>query len=144
MHQQLRNGGDAEGLRLQRPGHRSSDLYLDRPVSGGWRHPHTAYTLVGLGQYLVDRGKFAEAEPLLQEALLIRRKSLPGGHGQIAEAESALGGCYAGLGRYAEAEPLLRGASATLLARRGAEAPETRRAARRLAQLERRSARLTR
>lgn len=101
-------------------------------------HPHTAYTLVGLGQYLVDRGRFAEAEPLLQEGLSIRRQSLPTGHWQIAEAESALGGCYAGLGRHSEAEPLLRGASATLLARRGAAAPETRRAARRLAQFERR------
>jgi serine/threonine-protein kinase len=100
-------------------------------------HPHTAYTLVGLGQYLTDRARFAEAEPLLREAVSIRRKTLPLGNWQIAEAESALGACYAGLRRPAEAEPLLLHAHQTLRATRGAAARETRRAERRLADFRR-------
>ena len=87
----------------------------------------------------MDRGQFAEAGTLLEEAVAARRKGLPAGAWQIAEAESALGACYAGLRRYPEAEPLLRSSYQTLRSLRGAGARETRRAASRLAEFDRRA-----
>ena len=104
-------------------------------------HLHTAYTLVSLGQFLIGRGQFEEALPFLQEAVTIRRKSLPRANWQIAEAENALGACFAGLRRYADAEPLLVASHETLRSLRGASASETRKASRRLADFRLRSGR---
>jgi tetratricopeptide (TPR) repeat protein len=68
--------------------------------------------LVSLGAILTTAGKAADAEPLLRQGLQIRRHVLPRSpwavnHGTVAEAESLLGGCLAGLKRYADAEQLL-------------------------------------
>jgi hypothetical protein len=65
---------------------------------------------VGLGRVLTARGEAAEAEPLLRKALSIRLGSLPPGHGQVAEARSALGASLVALKRHEEAERLLHDA----------------------------------
>ena len=69
---------------------------------------HTArpYPLTGLGEALLLRGRAAEAEPVLREALRIRQASTPG-HWRIAEAQSALAECLFRLGRVAAADRLL-------------------------------------
>jgi tetratricopeptide (TPR) repeat protein len=50
----------------------------------------------------------AEAEPLFQKALTIRRAALPAGHPDIATSLNNLALLYYSQGRYAEAEPLLQ------------------------------------
>src|SRR5579871_6023083 len=58
------------------------------------------------GYYLNERGFFAEAEPLYQEALKMRRNMLPEGHPDIALSLNNLAVLYKSQGRYTEAEPL--------------------------------------
>ena len=65
-------------------------------------HPHTAYSLLGLGQSLVALGgadDLRRAEPLLREALAIREKTLPAGHRLVAEAAAALEASQAAMRR---------------------------------------------
>jgi serine/threonine protein kinase len=52
-----------------------------------------AETLLGLGRCLGAAGRRREAEPLLVEALAVRRRMLPGGHPAVAEAQRALEEC---------------------------------------------------
>ncbi|MEZ5352474.1 MAG: serine/threonine-protein kinase [Bryobacteraceae bacterium] len=96
-------------------------------------HPHIAYALVGLGQWLLENGDPMQAEPLLREALEIRRKTFSGGAAEIGEAESALGACLFALKRHAEAGPLLTSGLEKLRARHGPGHRLTRKAASRLA-----------
>ncbi len=64
--------------------------------------------------YLIDQlatmyfamGRYTEAESLLNEALQLRRASLPDGHPDIAQSLNNLAGLYYSQGRFAEAEPL--------------------------------------
>jgi tetratricopeptide (TPR) repeat protein len=56
-------------------------------------HPHLAHPLMGLGRLLLARGERQAAEPLLAEALAIRREALPAGHRRIREAEEMLAAC---------------------------------------------------
>lgn len=65
---------------------RALDIYRQQP--GG--HPQTAPTLLDLGEILVRAGRATEAEPLLAEALAIRKAKLQPGDPAIAEAEAAL------------------------------------------------------
>ena len=50
-------------------------------------------------RWLMTHGRAQEAEPLLEEALGIRRRKLPATHPLIAEAERALADCRLRLGR---------------------------------------------
>ena len=64
-----------------------------------------------LGRIFVHLKRYKNAEPLLREALTIRRmrRNFPGDW-KTAKTESVLGACLTGLGKYGEAEPyLLRG-----------------------------------
>jgi uncharacterized protein HemY len=69
----------------------------------------TAYAsdLSNLGQFLIRKRLFKEAEPVLRDCLAIRVKSAPGIWPRF-NTERMLGEALLGQGRYAEAEPLLR------------------------------------
>jgi len=69
-------------------------------------HPDRGVYLRNLASVLVSERRAAEAEPLAREALAIFQAKTPK-HWRVADAESVLGGCLAGLGRFPEAEPLL-------------------------------------
>jgi eukaryotic-like serine/threonine-protein kinase len=96
----------------------------------GRRHPEVAETLSGLGA-LRETADPRQAEPLLLEALAIRREVYPAGHWEIADAVSLLGDCWRAQGRIAAAEPLLREGLAGLRAGLGDRHPLTRAARRR-------------
>jgi tetratricopeptide (TPR) repeat protein len=55
---------------------------------------------LGLGQILTVRRKFAEASPLLKQALVVRPESI--------EAKLALSKCLSGEGKFSEARPILQ------------------------------------
>jgi len=59
-----------------------------------------------LGQYLLSRKKFVEAEPVLRECLTLREKKQPD-IWTTFNAKSLLGGALLGQKKYDEAEPLL-------------------------------------
>jgi len=68
-----------------------------------------------MAMYLINRSRIhlarqeaAAAEPLLREALQIRRRVMPETDWRIAAPKSLLGATLTDLGRYDEAEPLLR------------------------------------
>ena len=83
-----------------------------------------ATTLTTLGALLVRTHRAADAEPLLREALAIRRSILPAGHWAIQVTRSALGECAAALGRESEADSLL---ASSVEALRGRFGPDDRR-----------------
>jgi hypothetical protein len=65
---------------------------------------HLADDLVDLGQVLLERSRWSEAEPLLREAAAIRERATPDDWRRY-DAMSLLGGSLLGQGRYTEAEP---------------------------------------
>jgi tetratricopeptide (TPR) repeat protein len=69
--------------------------------------PYAAFPAYHLGRLLLARGEPAEAEPLLEEAVRLHRKTLAPGEPLLAQAESALGEALGDLGRTDEAERLL-------------------------------------
>ena len=98
-------------------------------------HPGIAHALTPLGNALVERGQPSAAEPLLREAYDLRREGLPAGHRLTATSAGALGACLTRLARYAEAEPLLRGSLDAMVESFGTDAPRSRTARERLAEL---------
>ncbi len=94
-------------------------------------HPVIASTLAVLGEILQVRSP-AAAEPVLREALAIRKAALAPDHPYTARAESLLGECLARQQKFTEALPLLRHGAAILHAQLGDDHPEARRAANRL------------
>jgi tetratricopeptide (TPR) repeat protein len=68
--------------------------------------------LTAAGSYLHRRGAYAEAEPLLKDALAIGEKTLGSEHPDVATWLGNLGHLYRTTGHYAEAEPLFREALA--------------------------------
>ncbi len=88
-----------------------------------------------VGSWMIEHGFDADAEPILREALSIRREALPQGHWQIGSAASMLGESIAGQGRYAEAEPLLVEGQAVLNASPDTTQQRRQEAAQRLADL---------
>jgi serine/threonine-protein kinase len=103
------------------------------------KHPALATTLAALGRIVEVRAP-AAAEPLLREAVEIRRASLGPDHPYTARAESQLGECLALQRRIGEALPLLRHAAEILRAVLGDDHPEARQARKRLAPVEARIA----
>ncbi len=73
---------------------------------GDGKHLWTAVMLNNLARTAVARGDFARGETWIREALAIFR-SAQAGNWRIANAESILGACLAGLGDYREGEALL-------------------------------------
>ncbi|MBU2308947.1 MAG: CHAT domain-containing protein [Alphaproteobacteria bacterium] len=74
---------------------------------------------------LSTQGRFAEAEPLLRQALAIHAATLGEASGETAASRNNLGTNLNAQGRYAEAEPLLRGALAGFRATLGERSPTT-------------------
>ena len=70
-------------------------------------HPRTAEALTALGAVLTDRGRAAEADSMLREALAIRQGAFPATDLRIAETRQGLGLVLAAEGRPAEAESTL-------------------------------------
>ncbi|MHC5024459.1 MAG: protein kinase domain-containing protein [Planctomycetota bacterium] len=66
-----------------------------------------AISLVQYGVRLIGHGRFAEAEPVLREALALRRDILEPDHWLLGNTMSLLGEALTGLGEYEEAEALL-------------------------------------
>jgi tetratricopeptide (TPR) repeat protein len=64
------------------------------------------------GVYLYERGRYTDAEPLYQQALAIREKTLGPEHPDLAQSLNNLAGLYATQGRYIKAEPLYQRALA--------------------------------
>jgi serine/threonine-protein kinase len=78
---------------------------VDRVLDAG--HPNRAFARIGLAGIYIDQGNFARAEPLIREALALRRAGLAAGHRYIGDALVTLGQCLTGLARYGEAEKAL-------------------------------------
>ncbi len=64
--------------------------------------------LLNLSGTFVERRRYGEAIPLLQQSLAVAERSLGPNHPDFAQHLRSLGGVYQVHGRYAEAEPLLR------------------------------------
>jgi tetratricopeptide (TPR) repeat protein len=62
--------------------------------------------IAGLGRFLMDRQKYAEAEPVLREGVAIYEKTLGYTNPEPWIARASLASCLFGLGRTAEAEGL--------------------------------------
>ena len=71
----------------------------------------------------LSQGRFAEAEPLLKQALAIQKKALHEGHPDIAHSLNNLAALNSNQGRFAEAEPLYRQAVSIMLSTFGMEHP---------------------
>ncbi|MGR0480328.1 MAG: tetratricopeptide repeat protein [Candidatus Electronema sp. V4] len=56
----------------------------------------------------IDMGRYAEAESLLKDDLLIKEKALGKEHPKVATVLNNLAGLYKAQGKYAEAEPLYK------------------------------------
>jgi serine/threonine-protein kinase len=65
-------------------------------------------TLLGRARLWMAQGRHGAAEPLLREALAIRKDAVGNAHWGTAQVRGALGACLAVLGQSDEAEPLLR------------------------------------
>jgi tetratricopeptide (TPR) repeat protein len=70
-------------------------------------HWELGHALTSLGQALALGGRSREAEPLLREALAIRRADLPAGHPWTMDTVGELGAVLLADSRCAEAAPLL-------------------------------------
>lgn len=80
-----------------------------------------AQLLRTMGGVYQNLGLYAQAEPLEQAALSLRRRTLGPQHPDVGRSLLALGTLYNRLGRYREAEPLQQQALALLQARLGNE-----------------------
>ncbi|HEY0753735.1 MAG TPA: tetratricopeptide repeat protein [Ktedonobacteraceae bacterium] len=58
------------------------------------------------GYYLTERGRYAEAEQLLQQALTMREQLVSPEHPDVAVSLNSLGALYVKQGKHAQAEPL--------------------------------------
>src|SRR3984893_16327028 len=73
----------------------------------GRDHPDVALSLSNLGGLYSSRGRYADAEPLLQQALAIWEKALGGDHPDVARALNNLAELYRIQGRYVDAFPII-------------------------------------
>jgi len=85
--------------------------------------PDLAGFLIAVGRYLHRRGAYAEAEPVLIQAIKRGRELLGPEHADVATACGSLASLYRDVGRFTEAAPLLRDAIALGEKTLGAEHP---------------------
>jgi tetratricopeptide (TPR) repeat protein len=98
-------------------------------------HPNRAFPRMALAATYLAAHRYASAEPLLREAVAVRRKALAPRHRDLGDALSALGECLTGLRRFAEADAVLAEALEILVAADGPDGNRTRRTRERIAQL---------
>jgi tetratricopeptide (TPR) repeat protein len=89
----------------------------------GFDFPEAARLLNQAGYYLNLRAQYAEAEPLLAQALDIRESALGAEHPDVAHSLNSLAWLYDDQGKYGEAEPLYVRALAIREKALGAEHP---------------------
>jgi serine/threonine-protein kinase len=99
-------------------------------------HPMAAYAAVMYGQALLAGQRLAEAQPLIERALSMRKAKFPPDHPLIANTESLLGLVRAQTGDRDGGEALARAAHDRLLAKLGAQHELTVLAQQRLEQIE--------
>lgn len=99
------------------------------------RHPNRSFPASGIGEVYLLQGRMVEAEAIFRDILELRRENFPEDHRVISEVKSNLGAALSSLQQYAEAEGLLIDAYGRFLDTRGSDAPRTRKAAGRLANL---------
>ena len=87
---------------------------------------------IGYGEALLARGRAADAEVELHDALETATRAYAVGHSTVALAKSGLGAALVQLGRPNEAAPLLLDAERVLAEKRGGDAPSTKRVRARL------------
>ena len=87
--------------------------------------PTAALLLNQAGYYLLERGRYGEAEPLFQWALLIYEQQLGASHPDTATSLGNLAELYRAQGKYAEAEPLYQRALVICEQELGASHPNT-------------------
>jgi tetratricopeptide (TPR) repeat protein len=100
-----------------------------------------ARALGALAQLLADMGRYAEAEPVVEEALRIRERALGGEHPDTLTSLNDLAYLYENQVRYAEAEALYQRAVAASERTLGGEHPDTLASLNNLASLYRRQGR---
>jgi tetratricopeptide (TPR) repeat protein len=93
-----------------------NDLLAVRRRTLAADHPNLSNVLVSLGGMKLDQKRYAEAEPLLREALDGQLKT-GADTWRRYYTESLLGACLVRLGKYAEAEPILLAGYKGVLAR---------------------------
>lgn len=111
-------------------------IEIERGLRRKHPHPVLAAALSGLGEVLAVQGRPEDAEPLLREALGIRRDRLAEGDYRTAVTRSLLGDCLLTQHRVDEAAPLLREAQKILRGSLGARHPLTIAAEQRLSRLQ--------
>ena len=94
-----------------------------------------AVFMMALGTSLLKAGKPEDAESLARRCVQVRKRVLPEGDWQVAEARNLLGACLQAQSRFEEAEGLLLQSLDVLRERRGTSDAHTRTANRRLAEL---------
>ncbi len=74
--------------------------------------PEAARLFYKAGDYLLERGRYREAQPFLEQALALQEQQLGPEHPDVATTLNCLGGLSWSQGQYKQAEPLLRRALA--------------------------------
>ena len=87
--------------------------------------PKSAYMLIQTGNYLRERARYGEAEPLLVQALAMFKQELGATHPDTAMSLNGLGELYIAQGKYAEAELLHQQALTICEQQLGATHPDT-------------------
>ncbi len=92
---------------------------------GQMRKPEAARLLNQAGYYLGERGRYREAEPLVERALAICEQELGGQHPNTATSLNNLAMLYQNQGKYGQAELLVERALAIYEQELGASHPKT-------------------
>jgi tetratricopeptide (TPR) repeat protein len=87
--------------------------------------PGAAHLLNEAGYYLGEHARYAEAEPLMEQALTIKKQQLDVEHPSTATGMNNLAEIYESQGKYQEAEPLIKQSLAIYKKQLGAEHPQT-------------------
>ena len=89
----------------------------------GFEFPAAARLLNEAGDYLFERGRYADAKPVFERALTIRARALGPEHPHVASSLNSLAGLYNAQGQYGKAEPLYQRSLAILEKALGPEHP---------------------
>lgn len=102
-----------------------AQLAVDYIKTYGFRFLAAARLLHQVAVYLIDHARYKEVEPLLQDALIIRRQQMEEDHPDIIAILHDSGRLYYFLGQYRQAETLLQQALAARRRTLGEDHPDT-------------------